>query len=67
MNLGHAHKTRFWYLLWAFSKFSDEHPVTLIIAKFIQKLRKKLCGELLKKNSPFQQCKLGLGPSNKTS
>ena len=26
MNLGHAHKTRFWYLLGPFSKFSDEHP-----------------------------------------
>ena len=26
MNLGHAHKTRFWYLLELFSKFSDEHP-----------------------------------------
>ena len=28
MNLGHAHKTRFWYLLGVpvFSKFSDEHP-----------------------------------------
>ena len=25
MNLGHAHKTRFWYLLGVFSKFSDEH------------------------------------------
>ena len=28
MNLGHAHKTKFWYLLGVFSKFSDEHPVT---------------------------------------
>ena len=26
MNLGHAHKTRFWYLLGVFSKFSNEHP-----------------------------------------
>ena len=26
MNLRHAHKTRFWYLLELFSKFSDEHP-----------------------------------------
>ena len=26
MNLGHGHKTRFWYLLWVLSKFSDEHP-----------------------------------------
>ena len=26
MNLGHAHKTRFWYLLGVFAKFSDEHP-----------------------------------------
>jgi len=26
MNLGHAHKTRFWYLLGVFSKFADEHP-----------------------------------------
>ena len=26
MNLGHAHKTRFWYLLGVFSKISDEHP-----------------------------------------
>ena len=25
MNLGHAHKTRFWYPLGVFSKFSDEH------------------------------------------
>ena len=25
MNFGHAHKTRFWYLLGEFSKFSDEH------------------------------------------
>ena len=31
MNLGHAHKTKFWYLLGVFSKFSvDEHPVTFI-------------------------------------
>ena len=27
MNLGHAHETRFWYLLGVFSKFSDEHPL----------------------------------------
>ena len=26
MNLRHAHKTRFWYHLGVFSKFSDEHP-----------------------------------------
>ena len=26
MNLRHAHKTRFWYLLGVFLKFSDEHP-----------------------------------------
>ena len=26
MNLGHADKTRFWYLLRVFLKFSDEHP-----------------------------------------
>ena len=26
MNLGDSHKTRFWYLLEVFSKFSDEHP-----------------------------------------
>ena len=26
MNLGHTHKTRFWYPLGLFSKFSDEHP-----------------------------------------
>ena len=26
MKLGHAHKTRFWYRLGVFSKFSDEHP-----------------------------------------
>ena len=26
MNLGHAHKTRFWYLLGVLSKFSNEHP-----------------------------------------
>ena len=26
MNLGHAHKTRFWYLLGVLSKFSDERP-----------------------------------------
>ena len=25
MNLGHAHKTRFWYLLGVVSKFSKEH------------------------------------------
>ena len=25
MNLGHAHKTRFWYLLGVFSKFPDKH------------------------------------------
>ena len=25
MNLGHPHKTRFWYLLGVFSKFSDKH------------------------------------------
>ena len=31
MNLGHAHETRFWYLLGVFSKFSDEHPVTSIV------------------------------------
>ena len=27
MNLGHAHETRFWYLLGVFLKFSDEHPL----------------------------------------
>ena len=26
MNLGDAHKTRFWYLLGVFSKISDKHP-----------------------------------------
>ena len=26
MDLGHAHKKRFWYLLGVLSKFSDEHP-----------------------------------------
>ena len=26
MNFGHAHKTRFWYLLGVFSKFSEKHP-----------------------------------------
>ena len=26
MNLEHAHKTRFWYLLGVFLKYSDEHP-----------------------------------------
>ena len=26
MYLGDSHKTRFWYLLEVFSKFSDEHP-----------------------------------------
>ena len=26
MNLGQAHKTRFWYLLGVFSKFFDEQP-----------------------------------------
>ena len=26
MNLGQAHKKRFWYLLGVLSKFSDEHP-----------------------------------------
>ena len=26
MNLGHAYKTRFWYLLGVFSKFSNGHP-----------------------------------------
>ena len=26
MNLGHAHKTRFWYLLGVLSKFCDERP-----------------------------------------
>ena len=30
MNFGHAHKTRFWYLLGVFSKISDETPVTSI-------------------------------------
>ena len=30
MNLGHAHKTRFWFLSGVFSKFSDEHPRTFI-------------------------------------
>ena len=30
MNLGHSHKTRFWYLLEVFSKFSDKYPVTFI-------------------------------------
>ena len=24
--MGHAYKTRFWYLVGVFSKFSDEHP-----------------------------------------
>ena len=26
MNLGHSHKTRFWYHLEVFSKISDEQP-----------------------------------------
>ena len=26
MNLGHSHKTRFWYHLGVFSKISDEQP-----------------------------------------
>ena len=26
ISLGHAHKTRFWFLLGGLSKFSDEHP-----------------------------------------
>ena len=26
MNLGHAHKTRFWYLLGVFSKIYDKQP-----------------------------------------
>ena len=26
INLGHAHKIRFWYLLGVFSKFPDKHP-----------------------------------------
>ena len=26
MNLGHAHKTRFWYLFGVSSKISDKHP-----------------------------------------
>ena len=26
MNLEHAHKTRFWYLLGVFLNYSDEHP-----------------------------------------
>lgn len=26
INLGHAHKIRFWYLLGVSSKFPDEHP-----------------------------------------
>ena len=26
MNLGHAHKTRFWYLFVVFSKISDKRP-----------------------------------------
>ena len=30
MNLGHAHKRRFWYLLGVLTKFSDEHSVTFI-------------------------------------
>ena len=30
MNLGHTHKTKFWYLLGLFSKFSDEHPCHFI-------------------------------------
>ena len=30
MNLRHAHKTRFWYLLRVFLKMSDKHPVTFI-------------------------------------
>ena len=30
MNLGHTHKTRFWYLLGVFSKFSYEHPPSLL-------------------------------------
>ena len=30
MNLGQAHKTRFWYLLGVFSKFPTSTPVTFI-------------------------------------
>ena len=33
MNLRHAHKTRFWYHLGVFSKFSDEHPRHFYLAK----------------------------------
>ena len=29
-EFAHAHKTRFWYLLEVFSKFSDEHPPSLL-------------------------------------
>ena len=31
MNLGHAHKTRFWYLLGVLSKISNEHPHHLYV------------------------------------
>ena len=33
MNLRHAHKTRFWYHLGVFSKFSDEHPRYFYLAQ----------------------------------
>ena len=33
MNLRHAHKTRFWYHLGVFSKFSDEHPRHFYLAQ----------------------------------
>ena len=36
MNLGHGHKTRFWYLLWVLSKFSDEHPRVVEVYRLIQ-------------------------------
>ena len=30
MNLGHAYKTNFWYILGVFSKFSNKHPINFI-------------------------------------
>ena len=47
MNLGHAIKQDSGTFQGRSGNFPTSTPVTLIIAKFIQKLRKKPCGELL--------------------
>ena len=47
INLGHAHKIRFWYLLGVFSKFPDEHPRGVPPGGFVGRLALPLVSKSL--------------------